>query len=53
VTEQYSSFDSVCIALSSIGIFRCDFFSFEFSSVKSFRNQIAVEYLRKFVLLPC
>jgi len=21
--------------------------------VKSFRNQIAIEYLRKFVLLPC
>jgi len=26
--------------------FRCDFFPFEFSSVKSFGNQIAVEYLR-------
>jgi len=29
------------------------FFPFEFSSVKSFRNQIAIEYLHKFVLLPC
>jgi len=29
------------------------FFRFEFSSVKSFRSQIAIEYLRKFVLLPC
>jgi len=29
------------------------FFSFEFSSVKPFMNQTAVEYLRKFVLLPC
>jgi len=29
------------------------FFSFEFSSVKSFRNQIAIEYLRKFALLLC
>jgi len=28
-------------------------FSFEFSSAKSFRNQFAIEYLRKFVLLPC
>jgi len=27
------------------------FFPFEISSVKSFRNQIAVEYLRKFILL--
>jgi len=51
VTEQ--CFVSVCIALSSIGIFKCDVFPFEFSSVKSFRNQIAMEYLRKFVLLPC
>jgi len=47
VTEQYTSFVSVCI---SIGIFGCDFFTFEFSSVKSFRNQIAIEYLRTFVL---
>jgi len=31
----------------------CDLFPFEFSSVKSFRNQIVIEYLRKFVLLPC
>jgi len=38
---------------TSIGVFRCDFFPFEFSSVKSFRNQIAVEYLQKIVLLPC
>jgi len=53
VTEQYSSFVSVCIAQSSIGIFRYDFFPFEFSSVKLFRNQIAIEYLCKFVLLPC
>jgi len=53
VTEQYNSFVSVCIAQNSIGIFRCDFFPFEFSSVKSFRNQIAIEYFRKFVLLPC
>jgi len=29
------------------------FCQFEFFSVKSFRNQIAIEYLRKFVLLPC
>jgi len=35
----------------STGIFRCDFFTFEFYSVKSFRNQIAIEYLHKFVLL--
>jgi len=28
------------------------FCPFEFSSVKSFRNQIAIEYLRKFVPLP-
>jgi len=34
-----------------MGIFRCDLFPFEFSLVKSFRNQIAIEYLRKFVLL--
>jgi len=52
VTEQYSSFVSVCIAKSSIGNFRCDFLPFEFSSVKSIRNQIAIEYLCKFVLLP-
>jgi len=53
VIEQYSSFVSVCIALRSIGIIKCDFFPFEFSSEKSFRNQIATDYLRKFVLLPC
>jgi len=28
-------------------------FPFEFSSEKSFRNQIAFDYLRKFELLPC
>jgi len=33
VTEQYCSFVSVCVAYSSIGIFRCDFVPFEFSSV--------------------
>ena len=33
VTEQYCSFFSVCVAYSSIGIFRCDFVPFEFSSV--------------------
>jgi len=53
VTEQNSSFVSVCIAQNSIGTFRCDFFPFEISSVKSFRNQIAFEYLHKFVLIPC
>jgi len=29
------------------------FFQLEFSSAKSFRNQIAIDYLCKFVLLPC
>jgi len=29
------------------------FFLFKFTLTKSFRNHIAVEYLRKFVLLPC
>jgi len=29
------------------------FFPFKFSLTKSFRNQIATEYLRKFVLFPC
>jgi len=29
------------------------FFPFAISSVKSFRNEIAIEYFRKFVLLPC
>jgi len=29
------------------------FFPFKLSLTKSFRNQIATEYLRKFVLLPC
>jgi len=53
VNEQYSTFVSVCIAQNSIGIFRCDFFPFEFSSLKSFRNQTAIEYLRKFVLFLC
>jgi len=52
VTEKHS-FVSVCVASSSIGIFRYDFFPFEFSSVKSFRNQIAIECLHKFVLRPC
>jgi len=52
VTEQKCNFVSVCIAYSSIGIFRCVSFQFEFSSVKSFRNQIGIEYLRTFVLLP-
>jgi len=33
VTEQYCSFVSVCVAYSSIGIFRCYFVPFEFSSV--------------------
>jgi len=53
VTEQYSSFVSVAIAESSTGILDVIFFPFEFSSVKSFRNQIFIEYLCKFVLLPC
>jgi len=30
VTEQYSGFVSVCIALSSTGIFICDFFHLSF-----------------------
>ena len=30
VTEQYCSFASVCVAYSSIGIFRCDFFHVNF-----------------------
>jgi len=46
VTEQYSSFVRVCIASRSIGIIICDFFPFEFSSIKSFRDWIAIEYLR-------
>jgi len=33
VTEQYCSVVSVCVAYSSIGIFRCDCVLFEFSSV--------------------
>jgi len=33
VTEQYCSFVSVCVTYSWIGIFRCDFVPFEFSSV--------------------
>ena len=33
MTEQCCSFVSVCVACSSIGIFRCDFVPFEFSSV--------------------
>jgi len=33
VTEQYCSFVSVCVSYSSIGIFRCDFVPFAFSSV--------------------
>jgi len=53
VTEQYSSFDRVCIPQSSVGIFGCDFLPFEFSSVKSFRNPIAIDYLRKFIPLTC
>jgi len=52
VSEQYCIFVSVCIAYSSIGVFRCDFLSFEFFSVKSFRNHTVIESLRKFVLLP-
>jgi len=52
VIEQYSSFDSVCIAKSSTGIFRCNFFLFEFSSVKSFRNQIAIEYFAQVCTAP-
>jgi len=32
VTEQYRSFVNVCVAYSSIGIFRCVFVPFEFSS---------------------
>ena len=30
MTEQYCSFVSVCVAYSSIGIFRCDFFHLNF-----------------------
>jgi len=51
VTEQYSSFVSVCIAYSLIGIFRCNFFPFDFS-VKSFRNHIAIEYFAQVRTAP-
>ena len=51
-SEQYCSFVSVSITKSSFGILDV-IFSFKFSLTKSFRNQFAIEYLRKFVLLPC
>jgi len=53
VTEQCSNFDSVVSRKARLVFLDVMFCPFEFSSAKSFWNQIAIEHLRKFVLLPC
>ena len=50
-SEQYCSFVSVSSTYSSFATSKRDFFHFNF--FQSFRNQIAIEYLRKFVQLSC
>jgi len=50
-SEQYCSFVSVSSTYSSFATSKCDFFHFNF--FQSFRNQIAIEYLRNFVQLSC
>ena len=52
MTEPYSSFVRVCIALSSIGIFGCDFSPFEYSSVSHSEIRLLLSKLAQVCTAP-